>query len=191
MKSPQKYLQSLLGDLQEIEILGKPVNLHDEVGIPDGEDIQDVLADHPLRVVAWKRIVTKCRTLVAESHDALEQLKAENFLHYWRALEEKEREELQQHGRDEDAPKDAFNRRIQGKARIAEGRIVSLGRWRRNFSDDYVWGMVRSDDAVIDARRHHRELKDQLEIAVAICDSLEHRARCLSHLASYHRDATK
>lgn len=191
MRSPQKYLQAVLGDLKTIEVLGREIDLHAEVGIPDDEDMEAILADHPIRVAAWKRIVAKCRHLASDAHDHVEELKAERFLAYWAAKEEQEREELTAHGRDETAERDTFNRPVRGRARINEGRIISLGRWRRNFSDDYIWGCVRSDPKVVEARKQHRELKEQLELAEVVVDALEHRARCLSHLAAYHRDQTK
>jgi hypothetical protein len=137
MRTPEKYLSLLLGDLRHVSVNGQEVDLYKEVYIPASTDMEELLHDHPIRVAVWKRLVSVLKKKVHHLHDELEEVKSTKFVQYWNGLEEKERQELADMGRDEDAPRDAFRRAIGTKRRVAEGRPVSLGRWRRNFSDDY------------------------------------------------------
>lgn len=191
MRSPEKYLQMLLGDLRHVEIQGRQYDLYEEVSLPASEDMEALLVDQPVRYAAWRRIASACRRDVSEAHDALEEIKSLRFIHYWNHLEEKERAEMAHSVHDEDAVKDEFNRRVTTRRRVRSGVPLSVGRWRRNFSDDYVWGYVRNDDDVAKARTAHRVAKEQLDLAETVVEALGHRARCLSHLCAIHRDNLK
>ena len=188
MIDPQKILSDLLGEATSITLLGREIDLLGEVVIPSETDLDDVLYGHPIRVAAWKRIAAKCRRKVDIARDELEQLRADRFRQYWKSLEEQERAEMLETLHDEDTEdRDTFRRKIVTR-RVTAGPPKVVPRWRRNFTDDLVWGYVNGDDAVITARATLRSTKNQLEIAEAVCTTLDHRARCISHLCARQRE---
>lgn len=186
MKKPESYLRTLLGDETSVTVLDKEVDLLEVVAIPHG-DLEDVLYDHVERVAAWRTVSSRCRSIYNRAVDDHDNIKSARFVHYWGALEEKERQEMAVHLHEDVPSEDPFKRRRWAKDRVAQGVQKTLGRWRRNFTDDLVWGYVNNDEAVALKRMHMRKAKKQLDIAEAIVETLEHRMRCISHLCARDR----
>jgi hypothetical protein len=106
-------------------------------------------------------------------------------------LEEREREEMRAEPLDEDVVRDQFRRRVAVKRAVSQGQRATVGRWRRNFTDDHVWSLVNSDDAITVLRKELRTAKAQLEVAYGIRDALDARTRALTQLVATHRDNTR
>lgn len=186
------YIADRLGGLVQVSILGQTIDIAAETDIPRGASFEDLLYDHPHRVMVWKRILAKCATIRNKASDHLEEVRNEVFRHYWDALEVAERKELADGFLDEPDPGDPFRPSTSSiaKARVAKGPVASVPRWRRNFSDDRCWGFVNYDDRVIAARKVLRVAKGEFELARGLCDALEARGRSLSHLCAIHRDGS-
>lgn len=192
MKDPVAYLTKLLGeDGCVVTMAGKTVDLRDVVALRHRDDLEEVLAEHPERAAGWRRILAKCRKAWEQANDAYGELRRERFIHYYRHLEDIERKELADHYDDETAPRDDFRRKLRATTRVAAGVQGRLPRWRRNFTDDLVWGYVESDPDVVSARKRLRMAKNEIELALTVVDGLDHRMRCLSHLCAFHRDSTR
>jgi hypothetical protein len=186
MKAPESYAAKMLGDLDNVEVNGQAVRISKLLRIPHG-DLEGTLYKHVEKVTAWKRILAHCHEALDDANEALEEIKRVRFVHYWQVLEEKERDEMARTLHEADPSTDPFKRKRWVKDRIANGVPERIGRWRRNFTDDLVWGYVHNDDDVILRRRARRDAKRQLEIAQGIVDALEHRMRCISHLCARDR----
>jgi hypothetical protein len=186
VKSPEFYLKRVLGaEMDRVSIAGYEYSLEEVVGIPRG-DLEETLYDHSGRVITWKRILSKLRDKLSRCNDDLEHLRRLRFIHYWNALEDKERAEMKNCMYDEDPPTDPFRRKKHLAARVTHG-VERMVRWRRNFTDELVHAYVHNDADVIEKKRLIRKLKREIGITEAIVDTLEHRMRCISHLCARHR----
>jgi len=188
--TPQEYIEARLGS-STVVLEGKNVDLADEVALPADDAIEDQLREHPARAAVWRRIRARAVRAKSKLLDELKELESVKFLHYYRANEEQERQEWARFHGDEDGERDAFGRRQAARERIARGDRSGPSRWRRNFSDDLVWAYVRSDDEVLEKRKALRAAAAQVELSEVLCEAMDHRARCLSHLAALHRDLGK
>jgi len=132
-------------------------------------------------------INSQAKAALEEAVEALDEKKTVRFTHYWKVLEEQERDEMASNLHEDTPSSDPFKRKRWAKDRIAKGIPTTVGRWRRNFTDDLVWGYVHNDDDVILARANRRRAKAQLDIVDGIVETLEHRMRCISHLCARER----
>jgi hypothetical protein len=190
MREPGSILREMLGDAVKVTVLGKPYDLVDEVTIPPG-DLDATLYEHVERVMVWRRILVRCRHRQEQAHDTWKETEGLRFIHYYRELEHREREEMKSFLHDEsEAEQDPFRRGRRAAKRVAAGVSASVGRWRRNFTDDLVWGHVRDDEVVSGLRSAWRTAKRECEVAQAVVDVLEHRMRCISHLCARDRTPT-
>ncbi|OPZ66028.1 MAG: hypothetical protein BWY85_00195 [Firmicutes bacterium ADurb.Bin506] len=189
MLSPEAYVAARLGDTRVVTIVDASVDLAEEVSIPHKADIEDLLRAHPVKAAVWKRLRARALKILNRLRDELRELEGVKYIHYYKAHEETERHEWALfHGTEDDAERDEFGRRQQARARVARGEKSAALRWRRNFSDDLVRSYVHSDDEVLEKRAAIRKAQNHVELADVLCEAMEHRARCLSHLAALHRD---
>lgn len=191
MLTPEAYIESLLGAGASVKIDDREIDLAAEVAIPHGEDIEDLLRDQPVRVAVWKRIRARALRVRDRLRDELKEMESVKFIHYYKAHEETERAEWERFHGDETEDRDAFGRHKAARDRVARGERGASLRWRRNFSDDLVWSYVRSDDEVLEKRAELRRAQNQIELAEVLCEAMDHRGRCLSHLAAIHRDLAR
>jgi hypothetical protein len=192
MLTPEAFIEARLGPTQVVTICDTVVDLAEEVTIPHARDIEEHLRGHPARAAVWKRLRARALKVLTKLRDELKELEGVKYIHYYKAHEETERQEWAQfHGTEDDAERDAFGRRQQARDRVARGERAASLRWRRNFSDDLVRAYVNSDDEVLEKRRAIRGAQNHVELADVLCEAMEHRARCLSHLAALHRDLGK
>ena len=190
-RSPASVIHALFGDIAEVTILGKAVNLLDLVRIPDGADLEELLHENAERRALWGRVLSKCRAAVDKADDDLEHERGVLFHQYWRTLEDREREEMRAEPLDEDVVVDQFRRRKVLKRRVDGGSKTSVGRWRRNFSDDLVWSLVHSDDRYQELKKILRKARAQLEVVYGVRDALDVRAKAVMQLAAIQRDNTR
>ncbi len=190
MKAPESMLQERIGELRTVKVLGKAYDLHQEVAIPRDADIEDLLYDNVERIAFWGRLVAKCRAETRKAEDALEEAKAFLFMQYYRAYEDSERAEMKQHLLDEkEMLEDPFKRRQKAADRVARG--ATAARWNRNFSDTLIQSLVNSHEKTVQLRADLRRARNQQDLSITMKDVLEHRSRCISHLAAIHRDNTR
>ncbi len=190
MKTPESILAAMLGDRAQVKVLGVSYDLAAHVAIPAGADIEALLHEHVERFAGWRRLLTLCRRAVERAQDELDDHRALRFTQYWATCEETERQEMQDHLHDErELVDEPFQRKARAKARLAGG--LTKARWNRNFTDALIHSYVNSDKQTVILKTTLRRAKHELETALAVKDSLEHRARCLSHLAAIHRDDSR
>lgn len=188
--TPEAYIEQMLGVGASVKLHGQDVVLADEVAISPHDDIEEALSMHPARVTVWRRFRARALKAKARVSDELREIESIRFVHYYKVHEEVERREWAEFYSEESEDKDGFGRRQDAKARITRGDRAK-SRWRRNFSDDLVWAYVRSDEDVLAKRRELREASAQVELSEVLCEAMEHRARCLSHLAAIQRDLAR
>jgi hypothetical protein len=186
VKNPESYLAEALGDLRKVVLNdGTEVDLHGVVRIPKSRELLDILNEHPEKVVVWKRLLAAAKAALAELKDELAVLEGAQFDGYWRHFEEQERVEMQNAVYDE--TDDPFRRRKATQRHVAHP-AGAAGRWRRNFSDDLIHAHVKTDDKIEALKVKVRAAQDQVNVCSGVCDALEHRMRCLSHISAITRD---
>ncbi|MBA3845530.1 MAG: hypothetical protein H0X45_02670 [Planctomycetes bacterium] len=188
MKKPERHLESQLGDLRVVNVMGRQYDLHTEVSIPSGSAMEEAVHDHVERYAKWKRIAAECRRAVETARDELTEWTGLRFMQFWEDCEKRERAEMQSSLHDEaEMAKDPFRAEARAKQRVKNG--LTAMRWNRNFTDALIQSYVNNDKKITDLRTTLRDAKHALEISEAITDTLDHRMRCLSHLCAMHRDA--
>ncbi len=188
MKTPQSVLERRLGKFRLLSVRNEEIDLLKEVSIPDAADLDQLLHDHVERNLTWKLLLVRARAKHESLKEELDELRSIRFHHYWHARELEEREELRQCLHDEDAPRDAFRRQQATSRKVTHGNPRAMGRWRKNFSDDYIWACVGNDEVVLGKRSEVRDARERLDILAAVVDAMEHRMRCISHLCARDRE---
>lgn len=190
--TPVSYIEAVLPeDMRSIRVLGVDHDLRELVRIPRASeaDLDDVLHDHVERTMTWKKILALLKNEANDASDALDTQKNKLFNAYYLNLENSEREELARCVHDEESiQRDEWRRikHVRDRMSSTPERMVKV-RWRRNFTDDRVWSLVRSDDTYVEHLTALRKARRKVSVVEAVVDALEHRMRCLSHLCARAR----
>jgi hypothetical protein len=179
-----RSLEKILGKLDTITVLGQTYRVTEVVAVPaydTNEELEEILLRQPVLFASWRRILARCKARYARATDECEETRCRLFRVYWDALAEREKKEREGAiNGDETQPQ----RRSRVKAEIATGRVF----YRRDFTDERVWGFVHSDKQMLESRKTVRQAKAEVEVTEAVLAGLDHRMRCLTHLAALHRD---
>lgn len=180
MNSPE----NLLGRLDEILVLGKSYKVSEIVSVPSfetDEDLETILLHQPILFASWRRLLARCKARHSKVLDECEKTRHHLFRVYWDALSSQEKREREGAVNGDET---LTQRRGRVKAEIATGRVF----YRRDFTDERVWGFVHCDKQMLRARKLVRQAKAEVEVTEAVLAGLDHRMRCLTHLAALHRD---
>lgn len=177
----------ILGGLNRVTVLGKVHCVVDVVGIPqfsDDEELESILLHQPILFASWRRILARAKAKLQKAQDQCDETKHRLFRVFWDALADQEKKDRECKINGDETTQ---QRRSRTKYEIANGKAY----YRRDFSDERVWGFVYSDSAMIDARKQVRRARAEVEVTEAILAGIDHRMRCLTHLAALHRDNRK
>ena len=191
-KNPESVLKRLLKDkLSTVLICNERVDLLSEVALPKDVEITDLLSDHAERVLLWDTYVKNCNRDWQKAQDELDEWIGRRGHQYWQQLETQEREEMKSSLHDEDeVDKDTFkgpkSREKRSQYRAQSG--LDAGRWRRNFTDDFIKSLVHSDEKIIGLKGDLRKAKARLEQAWAMKNAMSARGMALNQLCAISRD---